>query len=53
MKCYTCGGKGNIVIQQKFQNDEKECDKCAGFGQVIKEICPNCEGIVLIFLGSG
>lgn len=43
-KCYTCGGKGNINYRDGFENVETICEKCEGFGKIIKFPCNNCKG---------
>lgn len=49
LKCYTCGGKGNIQIKQKFQVYEEDCNRCEGLGMTIKHPCKSCEGKRIIF----
>ncbi|MDY6943745.1 MAG: molecular chaperone DnaJ [Pseudomonadota bacterium] len=42
--CPTCGGHGDVRIQQGFFSVQQTCPQCAGSGKVIKEPCPECRG---------
>ena len=42
--CDTCGGAGQVRMQQGFFSISSPCPKCGGRGQSIKEKCPTCKG---------
>jgi molecular chaperone DnaJ len=42
--CTTCGGSGQIHIQQGFLTIQQTCPECHGQGQVIKDPCYKCHG---------
>lgn len=42
--CSTCGGSGQVHIQQGFFAIQQTCPECRGQGQVIKNPCPKCWG---------
>jgi len=42
--CPTCGGAGQVRIQQGFFSIQQTCPKCHGSGRVIPEPCPSCRG---------
>jgi len=42
--CPTCGGAGQVRIQQGFFSIQQTCPKCHGSGRVIPEPCPTCRG---------
>ncbi|NQY51759.1 MAG: molecular chaperone DnaJ [Piscirickettsiaceae bacterium] len=42
--CATCGGHGQVRMQQGFFSVQQPCPHCHGTGQVIKEECSNCNG---------
>ena len=42
--CGTCGGVGQVRMQQGFFSMARTCPDCGGSGQVIKEKCPDCRG---------
>jgi molecular chaperone DnaJ len=42
--CTTCGGSGQIHIQQGFLTIQQTCPECHGQGQVIKNPCYKCHG---------
>ncbi len=42
--CTTCGGHGQVRMQQGFFSVQQTCPKCNGTGKMIKEKCPTCHG---------
>lgn len=42
--CRTCGGAGQVRVQQGFFSMAQTCPTCRGRGKVIKEPCMNCHG---------
>jgi len=42
--CVTCGGVGQVRMQQGFFSVQQTCPNCKGQGKVIKEPCPSCNG---------
>lgn len=42
--CSTCGGHGQVRMQQGFFSIQQTCPKCHGSGKVIPEPCPACAG---------
>jgi len=44
INCKTCGGHGQVRIQQGFFSIQQTCPKCHGSGQIISEICISCTG---------
>ncbi|MBN2886744.1 MAG: molecular chaperone DnaJ [Chromatiaceae bacterium] len=42
--CPTCGGVGQVRMQQGFFSIQQTCPECRGSGQVIEEPCPHCRG---------
>ncbi|WP_345194388.1 molecular chaperone DnaJ [Kistimonas scapharcae] len=42
--CTTCGGHGQVRMQQGFFTVQQTCPECHGSGQVIKDPCPDCHG---------
>ena len=42
--CETCGGIGQVRIQQGFFSIQQTCPSCHGEGKVITDPCPNCHG---------
>ena len=42
--CGTCGGHGQVRMQQGFFSVQQTCPTCNGSGKVIKDPCTNCSG---------
>jgi len=42
--CSTCGGMGQVRMQQGFFSVQQTCPACHGSGQEIKNPCNNCHG---------
>lgn len=42
--CETCGGMGQVRIQQGFFSIQQGCPTCSGEGQIITDPCTNCNG---------
>ena len=42
--CTTCGGHGQVRMQQGFFSVQQTCPSCRGAGQVIKDPCNTCHG---------
>jgi molecular chaperone DnaJ len=42
--CGTCGGAGQVRMQQGFFQVQQTCPKCRGKGKVISDPCPSCRG---------
>jgi molecular chaperone DnaJ len=42
--CPTCGGAGQVRIQQGFFSIQQTCPKCHGSGRIIPDPCPSCRG---------
>ena len=42
--CHTCGGVGQVRMQQGFFSVQQTCPTCHGTGKVIPEPCPTCSG---------
>lgn len=42
--CRTCGGNGQILVQQGFFSLSRTCSTCGGRGQTITDPCPVCRG---------
>ncbi len=43
--CGTCGGKGQVRMEQGFFSIQQTCPDCQGAGQVIKDPCLDCHGV--------
>lgn len=42
--CATCGGHGQVRMQQGFFSIQQTCPKCHGGGKVVLDPCPTCHG---------
>ncbi|RKZ96828.1 MAG: molecular chaperone DnaJ [Gammaproteobacteria bacterium] len=42
--CTTCGGHGQVRMQQGFFQVQQPCPHCHGTGKMIKEPCTDCHG---------
>jgi len=42
--CQSCGGRGEIRVQQGFFTIGKNCTACGGHGQLVADPCPDCQG---------
>lgn len=42
--CQTCGGHGQVRMQQGFFSVQQTCPNCSGSGKVIASPCPDCRG---------
>ena len=42
--CSTCGGHGQVRMQQGFFSVQQTCPQCRGTGKIIKDPCPDCHG---------
>jgi molecular chaperone DnaJ len=42
--CSTCGGHGQVRMQQGFFSVQQACPHCHGTGQMIKDPCKDCHG---------
>ena len=42
--CATCGGVGQVRMQQGIFSVQQTCPACQGMGQVIKNPCKDCHG---------
>jgi molecular chaperone DnaJ len=42
--CPTCGGAGQVRIQQGFFSIQQTCPKCHGSGRIIPDPCGSCGG---------
>lgn len=44
MSCNTCGGQGQVAVQQGFFSYAATCPDCQGNGKRIASPCPDCKG---------
>lgn len=44
VQCPTCGGVGQVRMQQGFFSVQQTCPTCRGKGTVISDPCPDCHG---------
>lgn len=44
VKCSTCGGVGQVRMQQGFFSIQQSCPACKGAGTVIADLCGFCQG---------
>ncbi|HSN39877.1 MAG TPA: molecular chaperone DnaJ [Burkholderiales bacterium] len=42
--CTTCGGHGQVRMQQGFFSIQQTCPKCHGSGKIVTSPCPTCHG---------
>ena len=42
--CPTCGGSGQVRLQQGFFSIQQTCPKCHGTGRIIPDPCGSCHG---------
>ncbi|HXV63987.1 MAG TPA: molecular chaperone DnaJ [Vicinamibacteria bacterium] len=42
--CPTCGGRGQVRLQQGFLVVSRPCGQCRGTGQIILDPCKTCKG---------
>ncbi|MDD5297198.1 MAG: molecular chaperone DnaJ [Rhodocyclaceae bacterium] len=42
--CPTCGGAGQVRMQQGFFSIQQTCPKCHGSGRIVPNPCPDCGG---------
>lgn len=42
--CSTCGGHGQVRMQQGFFSLQQTCPRCRGSGTIITDPCPTCRG---------
>ena len=42
--CSTCGGSGQVRMQQGFFAVQQTCPTCSGTGKIIKDPCTSCYG---------
>ncbi|EGV17389.1 molecular chaperone DnaJ [Thiocapsa marina] len=42
--CTTCGGSGQVRMQQGFFSIQQTCPTCRGTGSVIEDACGHCRG---------
>src|SRR5512139_1925123 len=42
--CATCGGHGQVRIQQGFFSVQQTCPRCGGTGKMVADPCTSCHG---------
>jgi molecular chaperone DnaJ len=42
--CPTCGGHGQVRMQQGFFSLQQTCPRCHGSGKIVQSPCPTCHG---------
>jgi molecular chaperone DnaJ len=43
--CQTCGGRGEVRMQQGFFSLQQTCPRCHGSGKVVASPCVTCQGV--------
>jgi molecular chaperone DnaJ len=43
--CTTCGGHGQVRMQQGFFSIQQTCPKCHGSGKIVANPCADCHGV--------
>lgn len=43
--CATCGGHGQVRMQQGFFSIQQTCPKCHGSGKIVANPCADCHGV--------
>jgi molecular chaperone DnaJ len=43
-RCDTCGGSGQMFLQQGFFRISRPCDACSGTGEIVRQRCAECRG---------
>jgi molecular chaperone DnaJ len=43
--CTTCGGHGQVRMQQGFFSIQQTCPKCHGSGKIVANPCADCQGV--------
>jgi len=43
--CTTCGGHGQVRMQQGFFSIQQTCPRCHGSGKMVQSPCPSCQGV--------
>ncbi|GAA4407719.1 molecular chaperone DnaJ [Quisquiliibacterium transsilvanicum] len=43
--CHTCGGQGQVRMQQGFFSIQQTCPTCHGSGKVVPDPCGTCDGV--------
>lgn len=43
--CPTCGGHGQVRMQQGFFSIQQTCPKCHGSGKIVTHPCADCHGV--------
>lgn len=44
VSCPTCGGHGQVRMQQGFFSIQQTCPNCRGTGRLVTQPCPECRG---------
>ncbi len=44
VSCGTCGGHGQVRMQQGFFSVQQTCPRCRGTGKTVKDPCNSCNG---------
>lgn len=45
VSCTTCGGHGQVRMQQGFFSIQQTCPKCHGTGKMVQNPCTSCQGV--------